>query len=112
MNYDGITLDDYFLTYYLPFINAIDSGQRTDVGHTDVRVEAANLGPYGMTVGLVHTIADLTRRYLRRELTEYSERIQDALGEEAHFLDNMFADGTILETNWSEEMRAPDEWIE
>lgn len=110
VRYDEIALDGYFLAYYLPFINAIESGTRTVTGVPHSLIETANFGPYGMTIGLIQPIADLTRRYLRREIADYSERIQAALNEDAQSQGNAFSDGTVIEANWSEEMRAPDHW--
>lgn len=115
VRYDRIDLDRYLLAYYMPFIRAIGFGENVDSPADPHEVEAAGLGPFGLTIGLLRPIADLTREYAdRTNMSGYAERIQEILGEQrlAQSLGATFPDGSIITTKWSEAIQASDVWTE
>lgn len=115
VRYDQIDLDRYMFAYYLPFIRAIDFGDRTDDVGDPHDIEAAGFGPIGLTIGLLRPIADLTREYIgRTDMSGYAERVQAILAEESHTRrpETTFPDGSVVATKWIEAMQTPDRWTE
>jgi hypothetical protein len=112
IQYDGLDLDRYLFAYYLPFISAMDFGDQTaEVGRIG-DIETSDFGLFGVTLGLIRPIADLTRQYLHGEVSDYGEQVQTILGDRSQYPPTIFADGSIVETQWVEAMQTSDEWIE
>lgn len=112
VQYDRLDLDRYLFAYYLPFISAMDFGDQTAEGANSRDAETSDFGPFGVTLGLIGPIADLTRQYIHGEVSDYSEQVQTILANLSQYPPNTFADGSIVETRWVEAMQTRDEWIE
>jgi hypothetical protein len=115
VRYDEIDLDRYLFAYYLPFVRAIGFGDTTNELADPHDVEAASFGSFGLSIGLLRSIADLTREYEGREnMSGYADRVQEVLsaprgtpsGSKA------FPDGSIIATDWTEAIQGSDVWME
>jgi hypothetical protein len=113
VRYDQVDLDRFLFAYYLPFLSAMDAGNPAD----DIdphKVEAADFGAIGITLGLLRPIADLTREYVNRDdLSGYAEQIREILlGQSGADSEANFPDGSVVLTKWAGPMQTRDVWIE
>jgi hypothetical protein len=115
VRYDDIDLDRYLFAYYLPFVRAIGFGDNTDDLADPHDVEAASFGSFGLSIGLLRPIADLTREYDgRANMSGYADRVQEILSAPpgTRSGSTTFPDGSIIATNWTEAIQGSDVWTE
>jgi hypothetical protein len=115
VRYDEIELDRYLFAYYLPFLRAIEFGDATSDIEDPHDVQAATFGAFGLTVGLLRSIVDLTREYIGREnFGGFADRVQDILADHAAgpVPLTIFPDGSVVRTNWTEAIQGSDVWPE
>lgn len=115
VRYDDIDADRYLFAYYVPFVRAIGFGDSTDDLADTHDVEAASFGSFGMSIGLLRPIADLTRVYAgRNNLDGYARRIEEILAQQSanQRSAGMFSDGSIIATRWTEAIQGTDVWTE
>jgi hypothetical protein len=98
-----ISRDRFMLAYYAPFVAALNYGQpATDA---DDRLEVVELPGAGVRLGLFRPIADAVRES-PLSIEGLSLRINAALERRP---DDAFADGSIVEGDWDEQLTLPDE---
>lgn len=101
--------DRYMLTYYEPFIAAIDIGDDTAIQEQDEEVVSARFDPFGLRIGLLRTIDELVRRAKARgELTGLSQSVLAAL--RASSSSSVFPDGSFVEAHWRDSITIND-WV-
>ena len=105
VRYDQIDLDRYLYTYYNAFLNALGLGERIDNG----QFVMTDFGVFGVRIGLLSTIVDLTRRASAGSgLKGFSEDVQDRLLSAIDIAPVMFSDGSFVETRWADAVQVSD----
>ncbi len=99
-------LDAYALAYYEPFLLAVEAGEPShELGE---HLVSAHFGPFGMTVGLLRTVATLVREARVGSRDGLYEQVRAAVVQNADREPRLFLDGTVMQTSWSEAMRVAD----
>jgi hypothetical protein len=102
-------IDRYFLTYYEPFITAIDSGERGADQVEDATIVSARFSPFGLSIGLLSAIDGLVRRAKAQgDVTGLSQSILAVLTTSSS--SSVFPDGSFVEANWEDSISIND-WL-
>lgn len=115
VRYDDMDLDRFFFAYYLPFVRAISFGEATTTLAGSRDVEAANFRSFGLSIGLLRPIFDLTRAYSdRADVSGYADQIRDILAARpaGRYSDTVLSDGSWFSTSWTESIQGSDVWTE
>jgi hypothetical protein len=104
-----IDTDRFFLTYYEPFVMAVDLGGSEERELTDSQNISARFDPFELRIGLLRSIYELVRRAKEvGDLTGLSQSVLDALADSATTGNSLFSDGTLIETDWRESIAVND----
>jgi hypothetical protein len=102
-------IDRYFLTYYEPFITAIDVGDSRVEEVEDATIVSARFSPFGLRIGLLRTVDQLVRRAKDQgDLTGLSQSILAVLATSSS--GSVFPDGSFVEAHWEDSISIND-WL-
>jgi hypothetical protein len=102
-----ITLDQFAISYYAPFLRALDVGQVS----TDDYLQSAYFADLNLRVGLPRPLVERLRRAEASPTPgKLYQGILDLLARETDMLGRGFPDGSVIETGWQDsiERRAWD----
>ncbi|WP_278265334.1 hypothetical protein [Nocardia sp. AG03] len=101
---DQLTRDKYLYAYYLPFLEAIEAGDRP-ARVSNTLVEEAHFGGFGVKVGILHEIADLVRDHASSGRTiGLGEQIDHCIDSARERGIEMLRDGSLVEADWADAM--------
>ncbi|WP_157171815.1 hypothetical protein [Nocardia higoensis] len=113
---DDLTRDRYLYAYYLPFIEALGAGtyatgrEAGTIHALDMPFEMSTFGDFGVQLGLLSGIAELTRETPANDPVGFGERVLEILDTAREREVVMFPDGSIFQTSWTNAIQAQD-WL-
>lgn len=101
-----VDLDRYMLTYYEPFIAAIDAGEEENDAESRSQITSSRLQTLGVRIGLLRTIDQRVRRAILGELDGLGNAILSDLSKLQAAAP--FTDGSLVEADWESSLTIRD----
>lgn len=105
-----VTLDRFSLAYYLPFLRAIEMGDRAEDDSRSITASltTVSFAQFGLRVGMPTTLVERIRRAELGELTGLYVDIRGILAATPSTDERVFRDGVTITTAWNEALSLQD----